>query len=104
MGSATPFDEFSADPDKLSALLSGRSHQGTTMFNPVVDRHLRYNADLSLENIGAGKEILDNYLAFSGGEAEHWNEDVKGMRKLCSGEEVGEVTSYERSASDKKEQ
>lgn len=98
MGTDTPFDEFTADPDLLCDAINGKSHEGTTTFNPVVDRHLRYQADHSLRDIKAGEEVLDNYLAFVG-IAEDWKNDVQQMRKVCAGQEVGEVTSYETDAS-----
>jgi len=87
MGKKTTFDEFSADPSTVDGTVSGRSHEGTTTFNPVVDRHLRYMADRSLRDIKAGEEILDNYLAFVG-KPEFWAKDVMNLRALCSGQAV----------------
>ena len=95
IGEETPFDEFSADPDSLDYVSAGRSHKGTSTFNPVVDRHLRFQPDVSLREIKAGEEILDNYLDFVG-LPEYWTKDVMDLRALCSGQAVGQVTNYER--------
>lgn len=95
MGQKTPFDEFSADLESLDYISAGRSHQGTTTFNPVIDRHLRFQPDVSLRDIKAGEEMLDNYLDFVG-LPEYWSKDVMDLRSVCAGEAVGQVTSYER--------
>lgn len=94
MGDKTSFDEFTARIDVLDDEVDGKRH--TTLFNPVVDRHLRFQADTSLRDIKAGEEILCNYLTFSStGNAEDWANDVQDLRAQCSGQAVGEVTDYE---------
>jgi hypothetical protein len=98
MGTKTAFDEFTADVHMLNDNVNGKSHTGTTTFNPVIDRHLRYMADHSNRDIQAGEEILDNYLVFVGDE-EDWGPYVTYVRALCSGEDVGIVTSYEANPS-----
>lgn len=99
MGTETPFDEFTASSDSMpDGLVDGKSHSRTTTFNPVVDRHLPYQGDQSIRFIKAGEEILDNYLAFTGNR-EDWANDVTNLRKQCSGEGIGEVTSYETARS-----
>lgn len=95
MGKPTPFDEYSADPDSPDYVSAHRSHNDTTLFNPVIDRHLRFQLDTSSRDIKAGEEILDNYLDFVG-IPEYWTKDVMGLRALCSGQAVGPVTCYER--------
>ena len=96
VGIETDVDEFSADLDEPIEGLNGKSHTGTSIFNPVIDRHLlSHVGDLSIEGIDAGEEILDNYLAFVGSE-EDWEEDIRGLRRMCKGMRVeGSVTDYE---------
>lgn len=96
VGIETEDDEFSADPDYPIEALNGKSHAGTSIYNPVVDRHLYRGGDLSLdEEIDAGEEILDNYLAFVGSEDE-WEEDIEFLRDMCNGKNAkGSVTDYE---------
>lgn len=60
----------------------------------MIDRHLRHQFDRSLRDIGAGEEIFDNYLAFTGNE--DWAKAVQELRDVCSGKSVGLVTNYER--------
>lgn len=96
-GDETSFDEFTARIDVLDDEVNGKSHVGTTLFNPVVDRHLRFHAaspDTTLRDIEAGEEILCNYLSFTG-NAEDWAKDVQDLRAQCAGQAVGEVTDYE---------
>lgn len=85
-GTKTPFDEFTVSLDVPHHELVGRSHSGSTLFNPVIDRHLQYQCDQSLRDIQAGEEILDNYLAFSVANADDWANNVMTLREWCSGE------------------
>lgn len=95
VGLETEEDEFSADPDEPIELLNGKSHTGTSIFNPVIDRHLSHSGDMSLEDIEEGDEILDNYLAFVGSE-EEWEEDIEHLRSVCRGKLTeGTVNEYE---------
>ena len=96
-GTVTSFTETTADLDTLAEDIDGKSHTGTSTFNPVVDRHLHFNVDWAIRDIKAGEEILDNYLSFIGSK-EYWAADVEQLRKECSGEAVGEVTEYETSS------
>jgi hypothetical protein len=93
VGEESSVDELTANDDVFPDDLSGNSHAQTSTYNPVVDRHLRNEADQSIRDIKAGEEILDNYLAFIGAE-DYWAGDVQGLRDLCSGA-VGLVTEYE---------
>lgn len=87
-------DEASADLSKPIESLDGKFH-GSSLFDPVVDRHLFRSVDTSNEFIPAGEELLDNYLAFIGGE-ESWAADVNDLRAQCSGQATeGSVTEYE---------
>jgi SET domain-containing protein len=95
VGEVTDFDESTANTDVMPDELSGKSHQGTSTFNPVVDRHLTHFSDRTIRDIKAGEEILDNYLAFISSE-EYWAEDIINMRNQCSGVAFGEVTKYEQ--------
>lgn len=65
VGVKTDYNEFSSNLDAPTDDLDGRSHTGTSVFNPVVDRHLFFGGDESLRDIKAGEEILDNYLVRS---------------------------------------
>lgn len=88
-------DEFSADPDYPIEALNGKSHTGSSIFNPVIDRHLTMAGDRNVKDIKAGDEILDNYLAFCGSE-EEWEEDIINLKAMCKGKVVdGSVTDYE---------
>lgn len=63
VGEKTDYDEFSAKLDEPADALNGRSHTGTSVFNPVIDRQLFLaGGDVSIRDIKAGEEILDNYL------------------------------------------
>jgi hypothetical protein len=98
VGKVTDFDEFTANTEAMPDELSGKSHQGTSTFNPVVDRHLIFFSDRIIRDIKAGDEILDNYLAFTSSE-EYWAEDVISLRNQCSGvASGGEVTEYEQAS------
>lgn len=89
------YDEFSVDLSAPTEAFNGMSHTGTSVFNPVIDRHLFFSGDMCVRDIKAGGEILDNYLAFVGGE-EAWEHDVTDLRQQCSGQATeGSVTEYE---------
>lgn len=95
VGVETDVDEFTADPDEPIEALTGKSHTGTSIFNPVIDRHLYHVGDMSIEEIDAGEEVLDNYLAFVGSTQE-WKEDIYDLRRMCKGKTIkGSVTEYE---------
>ena len=95
VGERTHGDEFSVDLNAPEESINGKSHSGTSVFNPFIDRHLFFAGDESTRDIKAGEEILDNYLAFTGG-AEYWAQDVLDIQKQCSGEVTeGSVTDYE---------
>ena len=95
VGLETEVDEFTADPDFIPEMLNGKSHAGTSTFNPFVDRTLFFTADISSRDIKASEEILDNYLAFIGGD-DDWKDDLVDYRDLCSGGQgTLSVTEYE---------
>ena len=96
IGDETDHDEFTADIRSPPVDLMGhKSHTGSSVFDPVIDRHLFHSGDVSLRDIDAGEEILDNYLNFIGGQ-EAWEEDVTDLRKQCSGEVTPDsVSEYE---------
>jgi len=99
VGAVTDEDEFGVDLKAPAE--EGKSHTGTSVFNPVIDRHLFFSGDSSIRDIKAGEEILDNYLVFIGGE-EAWEYDVMQLRQQCSGEDTKlSVTEYENSAKHK---
>jgi SET domain-containing protein len=95
IGVVTDFDEFTANTDVLPDEQSGKSHEGTTIFNPFVDRHLTHSTVMNIRDIKAGEEILSNYLDFSSDE-KFWADDVVDLRNICSGVALGEVTEYEQ--------
>lgn len=95
VGEKTSVDEFTADLDSLPEEVNGESHTGTTIFNPLVDRHVRREWEQSLRDIAAGEEILDNYLAFTGNN-DDWAKDVQDLRNQCSGQATGLVSDYEK--------
>lgn len=97
VGEESDLDEFSVGlKSPMSQDLSGRSHVGTSVFNPVIDRHLFFSGDTTIRDIDAGEEVLDNYLAFIGSD-KCWEEDVMDLRQQCSGQTTeGSVTDYEK--------
>jgi SET domain-containing protein len=96
IGDVTDFDEFTiTNTQVIPDELSGKSHQGTSTFNPVVDRHLTYIGFMNIRDIKAGEEILANYLTFYASE-EDWSRGVIDLRNQCSGLASGEVTEYEQ--------
>lgn len=95
VGLDTEEDEFTADPRIPIESLNGKSHTGTSIFNPVIDRHLLHVGDVTLEEIDEGEEILDNYLAFIG-SGEDWDIEIMELRNMCSGKVIEmSVTDYE---------
>lgn len=99
MGKPTEFDEFTVDLNRIDDKVSGKSHFNTTTFNPVIDRHLRYQADRSLHDIKANEEVLDNYLDFDGtGNITEFKIFVEDLRAQCKGEKAGSVIDYEADA------
>jgi hypothetical protein len=100
IGEITAMDEFTADTNVMPDDLCGKSNQGTSLFNPVVDRHLTFGGYMSNRDIQAGEEILDNYLDFTSSE-EDWAKDVIALRHQCSGIAIGEVTEYEQAHQNK---
>jgi hypothetical protein len=51
-------ENSNAMPDDLS----GKSHQGTSIFNPAADRHLTHTGSMSIGDIMVSDEILANNL------------------------------------------
>jgi hypothetical protein len=86
--------EFSADLNSMPVELD--LEQEATAYNPVVDRHHRLQlsgSDITLRDIAAGEEVLDNYLFFIGHSTD-WKEDILSLRAQCSGA-AGDITEYE---------
>jgi hypothetical protein len=95
IGVVSDFDEETANTIVMPDKLSGKSHEGTSIFNPVVDRHLTFFAIMSNRHIQAGEEILENYLELISSE-KYWAEEIIALRNQCSGIAIGEVTEYEQ--------
>jgi hypothetical protein len=95
IGVVTAFDEETANMNVMPDEVGGKSHEGTSIFNPFVDRHLTFGGCTSNRDIQAGEEILDNYLAFVSNK-EDWADYVISLRNQCAGKGIGEVTEYER--------
>jgi hypothetical protein len=95
VGIDTDFDESTADTSLIPDELNGKSHQGISTFNPVVDRHLTHTGFMSTLDIKAGEEVLDNYLLFISSE-EDWANDVIDLRNQCAGLASGNVIQYEQ--------
>ena len=95
IGLETEVDEFTADVDSIPEMLNGKSHTGTSTFDPVVDRTLYFGTETFTRDVEAGEEILDNYLAFIGSN-DYWEEGLDDLRDLCSGGQgTLSVTEYE---------
>ena len=70
------------------------------VFSPVFERNLMHSlnsGDYALRDIPKGEEVTTDYLAFSG--SEDFFEQAAKLKKVCSGEEVGDITRYEESES-----
>ena len=70
------------------------------IFSPVYERNLMHalnSGDYAFRDIPKGEEIVTDYLKFSG--SEDIIEDAAEMKKVCSGEEVGDITRYESESS-----
>lgn len=88
--------EVTADFDNVPLALDGLGRYGS-IFNPVLDRNRRFSlvgGDVTLRDIKAGEELLDNYLAFIGGKTD-WEYDLQHLRDQCHGQASGDVTEYE---------
>jgi hypothetical protein len=86
--------EFSADVNSMPFELD--LDQATVAYNPVEDRHHRLQLsgnDITLRDIVAGEEVLDNYLFFIGHSTD-WEEDILSLQAQCTGA-AGEITEYE---------
>lgn len=99
IGDPSKVNEFTADENAIPEdFLGGLSHfESETVYNPVIDRHLRHfmgGGIQTLREIKAGEEVLDNYLDFTGSDGE-WKGDLFELRAMCSGQGIGSVTNYE---------
>ena len=96
IGTETQVNESTAHPNKPIETLNGKIHAGSTsIFDPVIDRHLFRSVETSNKYIMAGDELLDNYMAFIGSE-KSWESDLNDLRELCCGHATeGSVTEYE---------
>lgn len=91
VGKETAFDEFTVDPNVMPPEIIAKKSPN---FSPKLDRYIFHQVEIAIEDIPAGDEILDNYLAFCSDPAD-WAEDLREVRKYCSGE-PGQVLEYER--------
>ena len=67
------------------------------LYNPYFDRRRRSSEgsyDYALRDIKAGEELLCNYLYFTEDE-EDWAEESEKLRRICNGQEVGDITNFE---------
>ena len=68
------------------------------LYNPYFDRHRRSSEssyDYALRDIKAGEELFCNYLYFTENE-EDWVEESEKLRRICNGQEVGDITNFEK--------
>lgn len=74
------------------------------LYHPYQERHYpKWSCGefLSLRDIVAGEEILDNYLVFGGGDdVREWEENLEELKNLCTGG-TGFVARYEKGVEDK---
>jgi len=64
------------------------------------DRHIAHNAltsEVAKRDIKAGEEILSDYLFLISSESE-WNDYAKVLKRICNGEEVGDIAQAEEEA------
>ena len=67
------------------------------LYNPFADRRRRSaetSYDFALRDIRAGEEIFCNYLFFNDNPIDSF-EDGMTLRRMCNGEEVGDITKFE---------
>jgi len=71
---------------------------GNAIYNPFEERHYpmwQCGDFVTLRDIEAGEELLDNYLAFGGGEeTKDWEDNLLELKTICSGGN-GKVGMYE---------
>ena len=72
---------------------------GKSLYNPFLDRHrhsVEDTYDYALSDIKAGEELLCNYLFFTDvANEELWVKEAHKLRRICNGEEVGDITIFE---------
>jgi len=76
---------------------------GNDVYNPFDERHFpnwECSKFITLRDIDAGEELLDNYLAFGGGEdTKDWENNLRELKSVCSGG-TGKVVMYEEEEKD----
>jgi hypothetical protein len=69
------------------------------IYSPFLDRnHLMFlNGlhDMTIKDVRAGDEVLDNYLAHL--TLKNWETGIADFRAMCKFERVGTVSAYEKS-------
>ena len=92
--------EMNADSYNITEI-SKRLVNLAPVFSPVYERNLMHalnSGDYAFRDIPKGEEIVTDYLKFAGSE-DNIFEDSAAMKKVCSGEEVGDITRYESESS-----
>jgi len=93
LGQSYEFNEFTADDSEMPEEYG----EDRSVYNPALDRNTPFwlsSLDLTTRDISAGEELLTNYLAFVGHSSD-WKDDILDLRAQCSGQDVGDVTTYE---------
>ena len=88
--------EMNADAYNITEILSKGLVNLAPVYSPVFERNLMHalnSGDYAFRDIPKGEEIVTDYLKFAGSEGIF--EDSAELKKVCSGEEVGDITRYE---------
>ena len=84
------------NPEEVSKLVSCVVNKASP-FSPVFDRNLRHalnSGDYALRKIKKGEEVTTDYLEFAG-ESEVLIEYTVSLRRICSGQELGDIDEYQ---------
>jgi hypothetical protein len=95
-GMVLPVTEMDADLDHMPDILYGNVAE-TYFYNPFIDRNLfliMHVNEVTLKDVKAGDELLDNYLSYL--SEENWASGVTDYRAQCALQGVGEITRYQQ--------
>ena len=95
---------YNVDSQKADGTTEQNYEKATTMspatklYNPFFDRRRRSSEssfDYALRDIKAGEEVLCNYLYFTE-DADDCAEEAEKLRRICNGDEIGDITNFEK--------
>lgn len=89
--------EATLDFGRGPSALHGYGDEGPTVFNPFFERHFPLEGCgdfVTLRDIEAGEELLDNYIVFGGYDLDYFEANLAELKQVCSGG-VGKVYEYD---------